>query len=70
MFGLTISAPERLKLTPPSSIGGNRNDSNLWNFGNGADGANPVASLITDCERQALQHDQIRRGSIPLCRTR
>ena len=48
-------------LTPPSTIGGNWNESILWSFGNGADGQQPVAGLINGYERQSLRHDPVRR---------
>jgi uncharacterized repeat protein (TIGR03803 family) len=36
------------ELTPPSTIGGNWNESILWSFGKGTDGQTPHAGLITD----------------------
>jgi uncharacterized repeat protein (TIGR03803 family) len=36
------------KLGPPSTLGGDWTESILWNFGNGADGENPLSSLLMD----------------------
>jgi len=36
------------ELTPPQTTGGSYTESILWNFGNGSDGANPVAGLYRD----------------------
>ncbi len=36
------------KLTPPSTSGGSWSESLIWNFGNGTDGVNPYAGVITD----------------------
>jgi hypothetical protein len=36
------------ELTPPSRVGGAWTNSILWNFGNGADGAEPEAGMLMD----------------------
>jgi uncharacterized repeat protein (TIGR03803 family) len=48
LFGGAYEDGTAFELTPPSTAGGNWNESILWSFGNGADGVQPLAGLTAD----------------------